>query len=168
MKKLKSVHDSINTKNGRSEFFSDTFLEKKLIEKKDDVLLLFLPNFVLRTPFHYLILNEKFELFNRIAETLDGELFNECLENSETIDKIIEMFIYILENVTSYPRSALENIYYNLPVYEYDSSSDDSETGDIAPNRFIKNVQKIESFLKSVSQKVEQDKRYFEHNDFNF
>ena len=176
MEKLKSIHDSIDLENGRSKYFSTNVLEKASNEV-DYVFLLFLPNFLLRTPFHYLILNENFELFNQIAQKLEknGNLFDEFLESSVTVDKIIEMFIYILESVTSYPKSALKNIYCNLPVYvsdsdnsesDFDSSSDNSEKK--VSKIFLENVQMIEGLLNKVRQKVKLNERYSNHSGFNF
>ena len=94
-----------------------------------------------------------------------------------TVDKIIEMFIYILESVTSYPKSALKNIYCNLPVYvsdsdnsesDFDSSSDNSEKNHQVSKIFLENVQMIEGLLNKVRQKVELNERYSNHSGFNF
>jgi hypothetical protein len=110
-------------------------------------------------------MNEEYELFNRIAESLNEELFNSFL--NIYIDKIIAMFIYVLENVTTYPYSALDNIYCDLPVYDCDSSSDDS-VNNKEQNRLFKNVQVVEKFLTYVRQKVEAVDVYSKREDFDF
>jgi hypothetical protein len=134
-----------------------------------DLFLLFLPNFLMQSPFHHLIIAENYNLFNQTAK-MAQKYFNDFPNSNDFINKITDMFIYILENVTSYPRSALKNIYCELPFYESDESPDSSEESDneASSHNILKNIKMIEDFLAVIRVKVEADKRYSNRDDFNF
>ena len=125
--------------------------------------LLFLPTFFLDTAFHYLILCEKYELFNNLVESVE-KYFEEFINNEFCINRIIDMFVYVLENVTSYSRSALKKIYCDLLFetneYEKDESSEDFDQKVCETNNIIlKNVETIETYLSEIRKKVEGNKR---------
>ena len=133
----------------------------------DDIFLLFLPNFLLNTALHHLVGLHKYDLFNRVTETVK-KFFEEFLNTEDYINRIIEMFIYILENVSAYPRSALEEIYCDLPFYESDESSDFDENDTPSYKILKSNVLTIQTFLTTIRSKVEGTKRFSDRVDFNF
>ena len=75
-----------------------------------------------------------FKLFNTLAETFKIHIgkIKEFLESVEQIDKIIEMFIFILETNRSYPKEALINSYCYLSFdgNYFGNEYDDSDTED--------------------------------------
>ena len=108
--------------------------------KFETLFFLFLPNFNLETPFHFLLSNEKIHIFDSIAQQIDTNLFEEFLKNHEYIKKIESMFIYILENVNSFYFGAIEDFYCSF-IYSYDFDLDESTD---------KNLEKIEGYLQSI------------------
>ena len=111
-----------------------------------------------RSPFHYFLINEQYEILNRLAESTWLH-FKNFVNTQDKIKKITEMFIYTIENITSYPYNALETIYCELPFYGLDSDQCDESS------KTIENIEKIENVLIEIKNKVEADKLYSERND---
>jgi hypothetical protein len=68
----------------------------------------------METPFHSLLLDNDFDLFNKIVNKFQ---INEEMKFEENfLEKIKEMFIFILENIYSYDTETIENSYCNLSI----------------------------------------------------
>jgi hypothetical protein len=76
------------------------------------------------------------------------------------IDKIMNMFIYIIENISQYPFKALEDIYCKLPFY----ASDDIDGEDEKIKKICKSLKTSETFLKEVQRKIQGNNRNLECN----
>jgi hypothetical protein len=91
---------------------------------------MFLPNFSLDTPFHHLLININYDVFNNLAKELETnfKMFTEFLQNDQFIEKIAEMFIFVLEHKKSYAKEALKNKYCHLffDGNQFDQYDDDS------------------------------------------
>ena len=78
------------------------------------------------------------------------------------MNKILNMLIYIIENVSRYPFKALEDIHCKLPFY----ASDDIDGENEKIKKIYKSIQTSETFLKEIRRKIEGNNRYLEC-DFN-
>jgi hypothetical protein len=83
------------------------------------------------TPFHRLLDNNDFKVFNDLADKIENNLEDiiKLIACDQFIEKIATMFIFILENMFSYPKNALEDSYCSL-FYErnyFDDEFDDDE-----------------------------------------
>jgi hypothetical protein len=58
--KLKTIHNSVDINSGRSKLFDENNLSTLEINKNDELYLLFLPDFIMDTPFHFLLTNKLF------------------------------------------------------------------------------------------------------------
>ena len=112
--------------------------------KFETIFFLFLPQFQMETPFHYLLSKEKYHIFDSIAEQIDTKLFDEFLNHENNyLEKVKLMFIFILENVNSFYLDAIKNFYCSF-VYSYDESDLDKST--------LENVEKIEGYLQRINR----------------
>ena len=102
---------------------------------------LFLPNFPMQTPLHKLFMDESFYLFNRIAEQINDISFNQFFDYKQHfyLEKIRKMFVFILENVSSYDKNAIERCYCKLQLA--------SDAKQEISNEAKMNMNKIEAFL---------------------
>ena len=83
----------------------------------------------------------------------EKDLFAKFLENENLIDKIKEMFVYILEEYTSYPLEMVQKRYCGLPIdydyYDYDEEED--ETREEKSNREVR--AKVKAYLIKIVEK---------------
>ncbi len=85
-----------------------------MLGRENGLLHLFLPNYLMETPFHSLLLDNDFDLFNKIVNKFK---INEEMKFDENfLEKIKEMFIFILENIYSYDTETIQNSYCNLSI----------------------------------------------------
>ena len=189
---MRAISTKINVFTGSSNYFDVIQLKNFKTVNVEDVFLMFLPNFSMDTPFHYLLMNCNFNLFNNIAEEFERnfQIFNELLEDGELIDKIIDMFIFILENKLSFPKEALKNTYCHLYFdgnhfgYDYDDSDFDEEDSDFEDDdAFIQKLTKkkfsttgsttrknmffISKLLKKVNDKIQSSIKFSNNTNFN-
>jgi hypothetical protein len=147
--------------NGASVLVDVQLLKNKSIENEEDVLLMLLPDFSLQTALHSLIINEEYDLFIKLTGEIN-KIFQSFMKMDMYMDKILNMFIYIIKNVSQYPFKALEDIYCKLPFY----ASDDIDDEDEKIKKICKSIQTSETFLEEVRRKIEGNNRYLEC-DFN-
>ncbi len=150
------IHEYINPKSGRSELFNKEKLEVLKIEKCNDLFLLFLPNFSMHTPFHFLLTNGYYEIFNRLSNSIGTDMFNDFMKQTKNIKKIIDMFNYIHENVSIYPKKAIDMNFCVLTQHDEDDCGEDDDTGKTTRLNIIK----IEEFLMEINKNV-QENLYF-------
>lgn len=189
---MRAIHKSIDSLTGNSKCFDAITLQNFKIVSAEDVFLMFLPNFSIDTPFHHLLINLNFDLFNKIAEEFENnfQIFKEFLQNEELIEKIIDMFIFILENKHSFAKGALQNSYCQLFFdgnhfgYDYDDSDIDEEDPDFENDDVF--IQKlinmkfstkgstlrksfffISKLLKKVSEKIQNNIKFSANINFN-
>ena len=62
-----------------------------------ELFLMFLPNYLMETPLHNLLMNDEFELFNNLVSKINEQNKNDFL--NDYANRIKEMFYFILENV---------------------------------------------------------------------
>ena len=116
---LKMVHESINHDSGMSKLFNKKEIKNLKIHKSEDLYLLFLPNFFMDTPFHFMLLNDEHKLFNKIANSLEPEMFCKFKENTKLKNKLISMFDYIFHNVSYYSFDLTLYFYFYLTDGNY-------------------------------------------------
>jgi hypothetical protein len=150
-----SIHNSINIDNGASLLFDIQLLKNESIDNEEDVLLMLLPDFSLQTALHSLLINEEYDLFI-------NKIFQSFMKMDMYIDKILNMFIYIIKNISQFPFKALEDIFCKLPFYAPDDIDDEDEK----IKKICKSIKTLETFLKEVQRKIEGKNRYLEC-DFN-
>jgi hypothetical protein len=93
---------------------------------------------------------------------------NKNLFNDVCINKIIDMLIYILQNVTTYPSDALGDMYCKLEYFEEEDFSSNKQNATLNI-QILDNIEKIEKFLTEIRTKIESSKLYLDHlNEFNF
>jgi hypothetical protein len=157
---LDLIHNSLNARTGCSKLFDKKDLEDYQISSSSDLFLLFLPNFSLHTYFHYLLINNNFELFHKIASNLE-EFFQDFISNDVYIDKIIEILAYILENVTIFPKSAIKRLYCSL---NYDSNNEFEDDDEI---KLVKNVEKVTKYLIEIEELIQKNPKFSRLDGFN-
>jgi hypothetical protein len=74
----------IDPLNGRSKFFDFNNLKDEV--EVQDLFLLFLPNFLMQSPFHHLIISENYNLFNQKAK-MAQKCFNDFPDSNDFIIK---------------------------------------------------------------------------------
>ena len=163
--KLNGIDEEIDMNGGNSKFLRCTDFEKltenlktlKTSVSSEMLFNLFLPEFKMETPFHFILLKEKFCLFNNLVDQITECHFNDFFEydNHFYVEKIKSMFIFILENVNAYYPGAVELFYCTL-------SYDDSDENDELTN----NVEKIQKWLKRIRNYLFEDKKFSEHSAF--
>ena len=122
-----------------------------------------LPDFSLQTALHSLLINEEYDLFNKLTCEIN-KIFQSFMKMDMYMNKLLNMLIYIIENVSRYPFKALEDIHCKLPFYASDDIDIDDEDEKI--KKICKSIQTSEKFLKEVRRKIERNNRYLEC-DFN-
>ena len=79
------------------------------------------------------------------------------------------MLIYILENVSSYPWNALEEIYCDLELFDEENYSVDIKQNTTSNIQILDNIEKIKKFLIEIRKKIESSKLNLDYlTDFNF
>ena len=125
--------------------------------KNEDLFLFFLPDFVMNTPIHFMLENDYYESFNSIVKKLEL-----LIKTDDFIEKITKMFIYILENVKTYPITALKRNYCYLSYdgnvlssYDKDDDNDDEKSKEIKKASLTReNINKIEGFFEKIANKI--------------
>ncbi len=69
-KKLLRIHKSLN-QNGNTELFDKENLSKYEVNNEQDLILLVLPNFSMKTPFHFLLECYRFEIIIRLVNSIE-------------------------------------------------------------------------------------------------
>jgi hypothetical protein len=128
------IHESINQINGKSELFSRQKLENFKFQNTKSYFLLFLPDFVMNTPIHYLLDNDYYETFNNIFNEINS-LLESFLSDENFLQKLFKMFTFIYENETPYHKTALKRQYCYLTydcaiLSSYDDNHDDDDDND--------------------------------------
>jgi hypothetical protein len=138
----------IDVCSGQSEFFNINNLENLDISNNNcDWYLLFLPDFVMDTPFHFLLSHNCYELFHKISEKITKIDMFKFINSELFINQIIEMFIYIFECVSTYNKTSIEECYCHLS-YEDDLNYIDED------------IEKIEEFLFQINSKILESERF--------
>jgi len=138
--------------------FNRDNLEKHQINSFDDLFFLFLPDFVIETPLHILLLLKKYETFNRLI-TMVQKHFEKFLQ-SEYINKIIDMFIYMSQSehplslTTIYDRYANGDLIFSK-IDPYDSDEDDPEKNELKDNCELFRI-----YLYQISHKILDSERF--------
>ena len=109
----------------------------------------------MQTSFHYLIQNENYTLFQKIANSIQP-IFKDFIDNTSSIDKIIDMLIFIFENISTFSSNSLEEIYCNLNFFIYDQLLDEDE--DELDFQMIETVKMVQNFLTEIRKKIETKK----------
>jgi len=127
-----------------------------------------LPNFFLSTPFHFILANSYFNILIRLVDSIEeGNLFSKFLEDENLINRIVEMFIYILEEYVSYPSEALKDNYAHLPM-DYDYYDFDEEPDETLEEKTIRiSRSKVKDYLTKISEEIYKRKEFTRRNDFN-
>lgn len=172
---MHSIHESLNAKYGESELFNIEKLKNYKIENTSDLLLLFLPNFSIETPFHFLLLYNNYTIFNDLVESV-GKHFMEFINCEIHINKIMMLFVYILEEHCTYQLNAIRESYCELPFdmefldfndpidfYEYDNDSDQDKLS----KKVRENRMKLKIFLNEIINKILKNDSFVNRNDFN-
>ena len=136
---MKKIHWSITGRFGYSKFFDVNEIIGCNFEEPEHTFLMFLPNFLFHTPFHYLLRNNHFQLFNELVGQIADNIKEiiEFVDSDKFIEKIVEMFLFIFENVSVYSKGALELRYcylsYDRGYFDddYDDDEEFSEDDDI-------------------------------------
>ena len=135
----------------------------KLPSDFKDIFLLFLPNFLMNTPIHFLLFNNDFEIFNNIVKMLESQ--NEFFSEDTFLEKILNMFIFILENVQTFHIIALKRNYSYLTFDpEFSSSDDDDDDDDSETEKLDQNDKKEakNSFSSNTRKNIYKMEEYFE------
>ncbi len=69
--------------------------------------MLYLPDFSMYTPIHFLLENDYYETFNSIVKKLERRL-ESIINDVKFIETITKMFIFILENVKTLTINSLK------------------------------------------------------------
>ena len=142
---------SINVRTGTSKLFNKSELERLTISSPVDLLLLFLPDFCMRTPLQSLLTDNDFDVFNNLYPGI-VTFFRDFITNQQYIDKIVDMFTFILKYKVKYPKAAIEKYYSSL---RYDSnylSDEESETLD--------KIEGVQEYLKLIVEEVWKKKEF--------
>ena len=118
----------------------------------------------MKTPFHFLLVRNRFEIIKKLVVSIEEkDLFAKFLKDENLIDKIKEMFVYILEEYTSYPLESIAESYCKLPIdydyYDYD------ETPEEKSNREVR--AKVKAYLIEIIEKLLKNNSFTKQNDFN-
>jgi hypothetical protein len=151
---LKSIDSSLNKDDGKSNLFDVEILNNFQVNQQN-VWLLFLPNFLMETPFHYLLDNSELPIFYKISNDISDDMFEQFL-NSEYLEKIKNMFIFILENKYCYPLYSIKYNYSTL-YFENEDYDEDDDNGD-------ENIEKINNYLDKINEKLCES--FKQRNDF--
>ena len=149
---------NLKTKTGNSSYFDEYELEKKLNSASkitgNELFLMFLPNYLLETPLHYLLMNDEFDLFNKLVSQINEENKRELFDSLKGyLGKINEMCYFILENVCSYEKKAIEMNYFKL---EYDGADEDLD------KNTRNSIQIVQAILDEIKEVIFKE---FDHDE---
>jgi hypothetical protein len=158
------IDDSLDVLNGRSKLFVMDNLKEFKIQKSEDLLLLFLPNFWMQTPFEFLLIRNAYDLLEIHLDEVD-KFFADFLQNENCMNKICDMFIYILENRTTSKKKELEDNY--CQIFKDEDSDNDGENDD---NKKTHNDMeaKIKGYYNEIIKEINKNSAYSQNNDFDF
>lgn len=174
---MKLIHPSISAKSGHTHLYDKENLENYQITFLDDLFLLFLPNFILQTPFHFILSNKYFEILNKITPAVE-KYFDDFFNDRVYVEKIIDFFIIIQQDYSIYPITAVEKQYCRLPIdldyfdfndddddhFAYEDDEDDENLHWKQNNRI--NRSKIKNFLFQIKEKIINSERFLSQPNF--
>jgi hypothetical protein len=107
---------------------------------------LFLPNYLMETPFHSILADNNFIFFNEIVEKFKPN-YNMLLERN-ILDKIKDMFVFILENIYSYDMSTMKTSY---------CISNDECTDDEIDQTTSENLKLIKELFEKIKENISKE-----------
>ena len=107
---------------------------------------LFLPNYLMETPFHSILADNNFIFFNEIAKKVKPN-FDMLLERN-ILDKIKDMFVFILENIYSYDMSTMKTSY---------CISNDECTDDEIDQTTSENLKLIKELFEKIKEHISKE-----------
>ena len=110
-----------------------------------------------------MLTNEYFDLFVKIVPQI-GQYFEEFISNEALMEKIMEMFLHILHNVASYPKTAIVENYCCLL---YDSSFYDDDESERSIKCLQENIEKVKVYLLRVEKYLWKNKIFSSQKGFN-
>ena len=119
---------------------------------------MFLPNYSMLTPFHSLVIENEFELFNKLVAKIDTQLFEKLVNEKQHFERIKEMFIYILENVYSYNLDAIEMFYCRIEL-DLDDCDEDKQVLD--------NCEITKKWLHLIRDEIFKDEKFKNHKELS-
>ena len=128
--------------------------------------LLFLPNFWMQTPFKFLLTRKDYILFRKILDSVE-KFFDDFLKNENLMNKICDLFIYLIEHRSYSKKEDLENSYRE--IYQNDDD-DDGENGGVEYDKITQNdleVQ-IKIYLDKIIEEIKKNTAYLQRSDSNF
>ena len=135
------------------------------IQKTEDLFLLFLPNFWMQTPFEFLLIRKDYILLRKILDSVE-KFFDDFLKNENCMNKICDLFIYLIEHRSHSKKEDLENSY--CEIYQNDDD-DDGENGGVKYDKITHNdleVQ-IKKYLDKIIEEIKKNTAYLQ-SDSNF
>ena len=151
---------SLNVLNGGSKLFVMDNLKEFKIQKSEDLLLLFLPNFWMQTPFEFLLIRNAYDLLEIHLDEVD-KFFADFLQNEKCMNKICDLFIYIRENRTTSKKKELEDNYCQIYKDEDSDNDDNKKTHNDMEA-------KIKGYYDEIIKEINKNSAYSQNNDFNF
>ena len=152
--------------NGRSKLFKMKNLNALEIQKTEDLFLLFLPNFWMQTPFEFLLIRKDYILLRKILDSVE-KFFDDFLKNENLMNKIFDLFIYLIEHRSPSKKEDLENSYRESCKNDDD---DDGENGGVEYDKITQNdleVQ-IKIYLDKIIEEIKKNTAYLQRSDSNF
>ena len=110
------------------------------------------------TPFHSLVIENEFELFNKLVAKIDTQLFEKLVNEKQHFERIKEMFIYILENVYSYNLDAIEMFYCRIEL-DLDDCDEDKQVLD--------NCEITKKWLHLIRDEIFKDEKFKNHKELS-
>ena len=99
-------------------------------------------------------MNDEFNLFNMLVARINDENKNDFFSNlNDYLTRIKEMFYFILENICSFEKDAIEMSYFK---FEYDGAHNDLDA------ITKKSIGKVQSLLDEMKNIIFED---FSHNE---
>jgi hypothetical protein len=126
-------------------------LEKFKILCADELLLFFLPNFLIDSPLSNMLISNYFGLFNGFYPDI-VKYFRDFISNEYLMSKIISMFKYIYQYISKFTIRTIETSYCGLGYdMRYFGDYEDEVEIEI---EMSKKVDVISQYLKEIAKKV--------------
>ena len=129
--------------------------KKAMLNDPNDLLVMFLPNFSMLTPFHMLLNRNRLALFNESALKISDTMFAEFFRNNAMLSKIRDMFIFALEHVFSFELAAIDMFYCRLELNMDEKSKDFRITKE--------NCEKMQCFLRQIRDYILKEPLFINH-----
>ena len=107
----------------------------------------------METPFHSILADNNFSFFNEIVKKIKPN--HVMLLEKNNLDKIKDMFVFILENIYSYDMSTMKSSYCNL--------NDECTNGEI-DEITSENIKLIKKLLEKIKEHI--SKELISHKEF--